>query len=57
MTYSESAKDKVITYKRALQELKNHGCILDNITLNEFHAECGMKDIYLATDILNFLGY
>ena len=52
MTYLESAKGKVITYKRAIKEVKDHGASVD-----EFLADCGKHMIYEAVDVLQWLGY
>lgn len=57
MTYSESAEGITISKARAMQELRNHGCVMDAQTEAEFVAECGDKAEYLASDVLAFLGY
>ena len=54
MTYSESAKGKQISRKRAIKELENHGC---DDQMDDFYEELGDKDFYNASDVLHFLGY
>ena len=52
MTYLESAEDQVITYKRAIKEVKAHG-----VSIEEFIEECGKHPTYKAEDVLHWLGY
>jgi hypothetical protein len=54
MDYYSSAKGIVISHKRALWEIKNHGAMGD---LDEFYEEYGKKDNYKAQDVLDWLGY
>lgn len=51
--YYESAEGETISKQRAFQELENHG-IED---YEEFLNEVGDKLEYLATDVLDWLGY
>lgn len=53
MDYYESAEGETITQRRAVKELDRHGCI----DYNEFVKDYGFKAEYLATDVLDFLGY
>lgn len=53
MDYLESAEDVQITVRRALQELKNHGCT----DIKTFFEELGSKDMYAAQEVLAWLGY
>ncbi len=60
MTYYELAQDIEITREGAMQVLKNHGIsdeLPDEIAL--FDTEVKPKDsgMYLATDVLDWLGY
>lgn len=54
MTYSESAKGQTITRDRAIEEIRQHNLISE---LDIFFKEVGDGDFYLATDVLNWLGY
>lgn len=54
MTYYESAEGITITHERALQEIRKHG-LLDSIA--EFYEDCGKREHYTATDVLEWLGY
>jgi len=54
MTYYESAEEIIITHKRALQEIKEHGLSGD---IEMFYEDCGKRDTYEAQDVLNWLGY
>lgn len=56
MTYSESAKGKIITQERAIQELASHG-ITCTVDIDDFFDCLGRKEYYKATDVLNWLGY
>lgn len=56
MTYSESAEGVTISRRRALQELRTHGCD-DAESIDLFLAECGSHDTYNAGDVLRWLGY
>jgi hypothetical protein len=51
-TYYESAEGVKISQARAMQEVKKHG-----VDVVEFFEDCGMKDEYLATEVLDWLGY
>lgn len=53
MTYSESAAGVTVSRQRALQELNKHG-ITD---FGEFFNDCGDKEAYAATEVLQWLGY
>lgn len=53
MTYYESAEDEVISKERAVQELNKHGVI----DTKEFFTDCGNLEFYIATDVLEWLGY
>tara|TARA_R100000234_G_C4980923_1_gene170812 strand:- start:956 stop:1123 length:168 start_codon:yes stop_codon:yes gene_type:complete len=55
MTYYESAADTEITYRRAMQELDNHGIPENERKL--FIKEFGRKNTYQAQDVLEWLGY
>ena len=55
MSYYESAADTEITYRRAMQELDNHGIPESEKEL--FLEELGNKQIYQAQDVLDWLGY
>lgn len=50
-TYSESWPDYV-TLGQALRELKYH-----QSDLNEFFADCGVKQYYAADTVLFWMGY
>lgn len=52
MTYSESAAGIKIDAKRAAREIKAHG-----IDPAEFFAEYGIRKLYSARAVLNWLGY
>ena len=52
MTYSESARGLTITAKRAAQEVISHG-----LDPEEFFTECGYRADYLASEVLDWLGY
>ena len=52
-SYYDSANGETITFKRAIQELKNHG--IDDFT--DFYIECGVYSKYDATTVLDWLGY
>lgn len=54
-TYSESAQGVVISQRRALQELEDHGVPPD--LYGDFFEECGFRDEYDAGDVLRHLGY
>jgi len=51
-TYYESAKGIVISKKRAIAEVKEHG-----VSVPEFLKDLGECESYLATDVLKWLGY
>jgi hypothetical protein len=55
-TYSESARGIVISHDRAIVELRMHG-LSDPDSIAAFHAECGMRASYKASDVLAWLGY
>jgi hypothetical protein len=55
-TYSESARGIVISHARALLELARHGCA-DPDSVDAFHAECGRRETYRASEVLAWLGY
>jgi hypothetical protein len=52
MDYYESAKGIVITKKRAIAEVVEHG-----VSVPEFLEDLGNLKTYLATDVLKWLGY
>jgi hypothetical protein len=54
MDYYQSAHDMEISRARALREIYNHGAVDD---LEEFYAEYGFHDNYMAQDVLDWLGY
>ena len=54
MDYYQSAHDMEISRARALREIYNHGAVDD---LEEFYAEYGFHDKYMAQDVLDWLGY
>lgn len=51
-SYYESAEGEVITRKRAIREVENHGC-----DVAEFLADCGDHETYDAQTVLRWLGY
>lgn len=55
-TYSESARGTVVSYERAIQELRDH-CLgtCDSVAL--FHATLGVRKKYSAAEVLAYLGY
>ncbi len=53
MDYYESAESIIITRARAVEELKNHGCV----EIKLFFQEVGFLKTYRAQDVLNWLGY
>ena len=53
-TYLESAEGQTMTRARALQELVNHGCIIE---LDDFDLEMGVHEVYDAQSVLYWLGY
>ena len=53
MDYYESAEGIIITRARAVEELKNHGCV----EIKLFFQEVGFLKTYRAQDVLNWLGY
>jgi hypothetical protein len=53
MDYYESAIGEMITKQRAFLELEKHG--IDDY--DEFLSDVGDKLEYLATDVLDWLGY
>ena len=57
MTYYESAEGLVITHKRALLELREHGIESWSDDMDDFYELLGRKEKYDATDVLEFLGY
>lgn len=52
MSYLESAESQIITYKRAIQEIKHHHASID-----EFIEAFGRHITYKAVDVLHWLGY
>jgi hypothetical protein len=54
MTYYESAEDITISSSRAIKEVADHGLIDE---LDTFFDDLGVKDQYLAQDVLRWLGY
>lgn len=52
-TYLESAEGVEISRERALTELRKHGVN----TCDEFLADMGDKPVYLAPEVLAWLGY
>jgi hypothetical protein len=56
MTYSESAEGVEITKERAIQEIYNHGLNSES-DIAEFLADCGDRETYQATSVLEWLGY
>lgn len=57
MTYSESAKGIMITQARAITELRNHGVTEGSEGERQFFADMGIKAIYNASEVLEYLGY
>lgn len=55
-TYYESAGGIRISKARALRELARHG-LTDAESIAAFYADCGERDSYLATRVLEWLGY
>lgn len=51
-TYYESAAGMTISAKRAEREIRAHGC-----SIEEFYAECGVRESYSAQAVLDWLGY
>lgn len=51
-TYSDSAYGLVITRKRALHECRKH-----HVDGADMLAELGDREIYTATEVLEWLGY
>lgn len=51
-TYYESAEGMMITQKRALKEVTNHGSSID-----EFLTDMGNHSTYNAQAVLDWLGY
>ncbi len=54
-TYYESAKNKMMTKERALQELQSHHISQQDYW--QFLDEVGDKPYYEATEVLVWLGY
>ena len=54
-TYYESALGVEISRRRALGVLDEHGIVGNDIV--EFYEQVGLSDSYLATDVLDWLGY
>ena len=55
MEYYESAEGIQITRDRATLELRKHGC--GDLSVRDFFQELGDSPTYLATDVLDWLGY
>ena len=53
MDYYDTAENLTITKKRAIQELKKHGCE----DLQEFFRDLGNHKTYNAQAVLIWLGY
>lgn len=51
--YYESAEGETISRQRAIKELKRHG--IDDT--KDFDDDLGVRHEYLATDVLDWLGY
>ena len=51
--YYDSAEGIMISRDRVLCELKDHGVV----DLKEFFNDLGEKKLYLAQDVLHWLGY
>lgn len=56
MTYLESSDGIVITRKRALKELSDHG-ITSQSEINEFYEALGYSETYDAYEVLVWLGH
>ena len=52
MSYFETAQGITISRKRAIKEVLDHCCCLQ-----EFNQDMGIKSTYLAQDVLAWLGY
>jgi hypothetical protein len=52
MDYYESAKGLVLSKKRAIIEVRNHGS-----SVPEFLKDLGDRESYKATEVLQWLGY
>jgi hypothetical protein len=52
MDYYESAKGLVISKKRAIDEVVEHG-----VSVPEFLKDLGDRETYKATEVLQWLGY
>ena len=55
MTYYESAEDTLITRKRVIEELEEHGVVEEDQDL--FFEETGNRTVYDAQEVLEWLGY
>ena len=53
MTYYESSRGIIITKARAIKELEDH-CIDD---IDSFFNEMGNNETYVASEVLEWLGY
>jgi hypothetical protein len=51
-TYFESARGVKITRERALEEIRSHGC-----SVEDFDSEKKIRKVYSAQAVLSWLGY
>jgi hypothetical protein len=55
MTYYESAEGQTMTFERVELEFKRHGQTQED--LEEFLDEFGLRPLFDAQDVLEWLGY
>jgi len=51
-TYFESARGVTISRERALEEIRSHGC-----SVEDFDSENRVRKVYSAQAVLSWLGY
>jgi len=56
MNYYESAEGEIVSKKRALEELENHGLNTEN-EIADFLQTAGNSNYYDAQTVLGYLGY
>lgn len=56
-TYYESAEGVTITARRAWQEFRSHGLLIDTPEYFEFAEMIGNRNEVKATEVLDWLGY
>ena len=54
MDYYESAEDLIISRDRAIEEIREHGSLIE---IDDFYSIYKFKDNYKAQDVLDWLGY